>query len=163
MATVYLIRHAEPAVRGVFLGQMDPPLTDAARPAFALDVRIVYTSPLRRAMQTAAAIECDRVEVLPELRELGYGEWTGKTWEEIEERWPDLAREKLRNWTGVTPPGGESWTDFAERVARAWARIREGPFPAAVVAHQAVNAALVAPENPESFAQKYAEVITHEC
>jgi broad specificity phosphatase PhoE len=161
MATVYLIRHGEPEVRGVFLGQMDPGLRAPVK--IDLDVPIVYTSPLRRARETY--IECARVEILPDLREIGYGEWTGKSWEEIEAGWPELARRKMGAWLAVTPPGGEPWDEFAARVGHVWDRVRQGLFPAAIVAHQAVNAALaqmIAGRDPERFQQGYGEVIAFE-
>jgi broad specificity phosphatase PhoE len=147
MALLYLIRHAKPEGAGTFLGQADPPLADGALDELAgalsaLSVNAVYVSPLRRARETAACLRCANVTVLPDLREIGFGQWTGKTWAEIETHWPDLAGRKLKAWQDVIAPDGESWTEFADRVARAWDCIREGPSPAAVVAHHAVNAML---------------------
>ncbi|MFL6415703.1 MAG: histidine phosphatase family protein [Bryobacteraceae bacterium] len=147
MALLYLIRHARPEGAGTFLGQEDPPLAPGALDQVAqslstLSVKAAYLSPLRRAVQTASCLRCTRVRLFPELREIGFGQWTGKTWSEIEAQWPELAMRKLRDWEQVTPPRGELWTDFSDRVRRAWDRIREGPFPAAIVAHQGVNAIL---------------------
>jgi broad specificity phosphatase PhoE len=166
MALLYLIRHAKPQGAGTFLGQADPPLADGAldelgQALSALPVSAVYVSPLCRARETAAQIRCRNLTILPDLREIGFGEWTGKTWTEIEAHWPDLAGRKLKNWQQVTPPGGESWSDFEERIGRVWNCIREGPWPAAVVAHQAVNAVLahLASDLPVAeFAQAYGEI-----
>lgn len=166
MAVLYLIRHAEPEGAGTFLGQADPPLARGALNSVAaslssLSVRVSYVSPLRRARQTAACIFCSSVIVVPELREIGFGQWTGKTWSEIEARWPDLAAQKLEDWQGVATPDGESWADFTERVRRAWDQIREGPSPAAVVAHHAVNAVLAnlaVGVSFSQFAQAYGEI-----
>lgn len=169
MALLYLIRHAKPEGAGTFLGQADPPLApgalDGLLPALSgLSVSAVYMSSLRRARETAACLRCsdtwDAI-VLPDLREIGFGQWTGKTWLEIETHWPDLAGRKLKNWRGVVAPGGESWTEFEERVRRAWNHICKGPSPAAVVAHHAVNAVLAhfASDVPVSeFAQAYGEI-----
>lgn len=151
---------------GTFLGQADPPLIENAllevSPALsALLAQVVYVSPLRRARETAAAMECTELVVLPELGEIAFGDWTGKTWGEIEEEWPVEAAHKLEDWTGVTPPGGEAWPDFVARVQRGWNLIRQGPSPAAVVAHQAVNcvlANLVAAVPLFSFTQSYGEI-----
>jgi broad specificity phosphatase PhoE len=147
MAQIYLIRHAEPEGSGTFLGQADPPLAPSALHGVsqilsALRVEAVYLSPLRRARETASCLQCANVIVLPELREIDFGQWTGKTWEEIEVQWPDLAHQKLDKWEDVTTPGGEKWTDFLERVRLAWNRICQGPFPTAVVAHAGVNGVL---------------------
>jgi broad specificity phosphatase PhoE len=165
MATLLLIRHAEPAIRGTFLGQEDPPLSPAgheqAKEALSgLKVNIAYVSPLRRAWETAAYLRSECV-VLPELREIDFGEWNGRTWQQIQARWPALAREKTANWLEITPPSGESWTDFLNRVRAAWLRIRKGPTLAAVVAHAGVNAALahlIDGRSPLHFQQRYTEV-----
>ncbi len=158
MALLYLIRHAEPESAGTFLGQADPPLAkgaleSVAAPLSTLPVKVAYVSPLRRARETAVCLRCSNVIVVPELRELAFGQWTGKTWSEIEAQWPDLANEKLKDWQGVAAPGGENWTDFTGRVRRAWDRIREGPSPAAVIAHHAVNSVLANLAGSVSFSQ----------
>ncbi len=114
MPKLYLVRHAEPTLTGVLLGQCDPP----AKPCkLELPEGKVYTSALRRARETAEGI------VIPELNEISYGEWDGLTWTEIEQRWPDLSRQKLKNWTAITPPGGELWQAFKSRVQAAYQRI----------------------------------------
>ncbi len=168
MADLYLIRHAEPALRGVFLGQLDPPLAataiaPACRALAGVRAAAVYSSPLRRARDTAALLPGNpAVTVIEDLKEIGYGAWEGKTWREAERGWPELARRKQTGWLDVAPPEGEPWTDFLGRVARALAVVRRGALPAAVVAHQAVNAALahlLSGRDPVSFEQQYCEVI----
>jgi len=133
----------------------------AAREALAgLKVSVVYASPLRRALETAAAVPAKLV-VIKELAEISLGEWDGLRWDEIERRDPELARRKIAGWFGVTPPGGEEWDRFAARVAGALKRIRCGLLPAAVVGHVAVNAVLanlLAGRDQASFAQEYCEM-----
>ncbi len=167
MAQLYLIRHAKPEGSGTFLGQADPPLAPGALDGIsqtlsALRVEVAYLSPLRRARETALCLECASVIVVPELREIDFGHWTEKTWREIEAQWPDLSKQKLQNWLEVTTPGGESWPDFVERIRLAWNRIRQGPFPAAVIAHVGVNGALsqfVTGLPASQFTQGYGEII----
>jgi alpha-ribazole phosphatase len=167
MATLYLIRHGEPKLRGVFLGRMDPPLSAAghahAKAALkGLDVALTYTSPLQRARQTAEYISSQQLVEIQDLRESDYGEWTGKTWTEIETNWPDLAHRKSADWLGITPPDGETWPELLQRIGAVWTTIRRGPQLCAVVAHQAVNAALaslITQTDPLHFAQQYGEVI----
>ncbi len=165
MATLYLIRHAEPEVRGVFLGQMDPPLSIAGMQAASslgeIEVAITYTSPLRRARETAQYVRSQRTAILQELREIDFGDWTGKTWQEIESGWNALARRKAADWLGVAAPGGESWHELLKRIEIVWHAVRTGPEPAAVVAHQAVNAALanlIEGRDPLVFEQRYGEL-----
>jgi broad specificity phosphatase PhoE len=167
MATILLIRHCEPEVRGVLLGQLDSALSAAgqehAEAALSgIEVAATWCSPLLRARETAQHIRCGKHIVLDGLREISCGEWTGKTWAAIEAGWGEMARRKSADWLGVTAPGGESWPDFMNRLAEAWATIRNGPMPAAVVAHQGVNAGLanlMDGRDPLAFAQQYGEVI----
>jgi len=152
MPDLYVVRHARPAVIGVLLGQTDPPLSeDGGRQAGELlrDVRLVrvYSSPLRRARETADLLARGAcVEIMEDLREITYGEWDGLSWAEIEGRNEELARRKLADWGGVTPPGGEGWDAFRGRVLRAFERICMGPRPAAIVGHAAVNQILTGVE-----------------
>lgn len=166
--SLYVIRHDEPALRGVFLGRTDPPLSDAGaeasrRKMAEVQAAIVYSSPLRRAIQTARMIACEAELVeLADLRELDFGEWDGLTWEQVLSRWPELAGTKLRDWLGSTPPGGEAWECFVQRVDRALATIREGPKPAAIVAHLVVNSVIMwrlTGQPPQAFQQHYGEVL----
>jgi broad specificity phosphatase PhoE len=148
MPTLYVVRHALPAVSGVLLGQCDPPLGDAGlQQASELKAAIpvtspVYCSPLRRALQTAYYLSSSPI-ILQELAEISYGEWDGLSWAEIENKWPLVAREKLQDWEHVNSPGGEAWDRFHSRVYHALELIRHRALPAVVVAHEAVNAILL--------------------
>ena len=167
MPKLFVVRHAEPEISGVLLGRMDSPLSlkgavDAQQRLGTLEVQMVYTSPMRRAVETAQWMErAAGVEILEDLAEVGLGAWDGMSWLEIERQNPELARRKLDDWFGVTPPGGEPWSAVEKRVARALNHIRRGPFPAAVVAHIGVNAEVarqVAGVDPRTFSQEYCQV-----
>jgi broad specificity phosphatase PhoE len=164
------VRHAEPEIAGVLLGMIDPGLSSEGRrhaSTIALPpVKVIYTSQLRRARETAEALARPvPVVVDAELNEISYGEWDGLQWSIIEQRYPDLAKQKLADWTAVTPPGGEDWALFAARVSRALDRIIGGPLPAAVIAHLTVNAQIaqqLAGSEPTRFTQNCAEVLTYD-
>jgi broad specificity phosphatase PhoE len=164
MPNLFVVRHAEPERRGVMLGRTDSPLSAAGRAAAAqlslLQAAIVYSSPLRRARETAAYIDAP-LDILYDLSEVSYGEWEGLTWDQIEAAWPDLARQKLEHWLSVPAPGGETWEEVQARASRALQRIRSGPFPAIVVAHFGINSELLrqaAGLDPLQFKQAYCEV-----
>ena len=168
MRTLYLIRHARPAVEGVLLGRSDPPLSDhgrrdAHRALSGFEVQRVYSSPLRRALETSAFLRSSaEVTVLDELAEISLGAWDGKCWEEVQRADPALANRKSENWFGVTPPNGESWSVFTARVLKALDHVRRGPMPAAIVAHSAVNSVIASAllgTPPIQFQQAYCEVI----
>ena len=148
MPQLFLVRHTEPAITGVLLGQCDPPLSERGRAHAAtlletVALSMVYSSPLHRAIETAERLARGApIEVLDDLRELSLGTWDGRAWAEIEAEDPQLAARKHADWRGVTPPGGEVWADFEARVRRAFTKILAGPRPAAVVAHAAVLSVL---------------------
>jgi broad specificity phosphatase PhoE len=151
------------------LGRTDPPLSDFGRQQMRelhLPVRLVFTSPLQRALESATLMARGaEVVVLPELAEIALGTWDGKSWEQIEASDPELARRKLENWTAVTPPDGEPWWVFSERVGRAMDAVRTRGESAAVVAHIAVNAsiaALLTGADPLHFRQDYGQIYEYD-
>jgi len=105
-------------------GHADRPLTEKGREqARALAERLrhveldaVYSSDLRRAADTAAAVSNEVIE-LPALREVDVGSWSGLTRAEAEERFPDGVarwREGLPGWED-----GESYEELTRRVLAA--------------------------------------------
>jgi broad specificity phosphatase PhoE len=171
MSKVFLVRHGEPVHKGCILGRFDSELSAAGRRAAAASMPLIeaaaaYISPLVRARQTAEYLrgEIPRI-VLEDLAEVAQGEWEGKPWEEIERDYPELAKRKLANWFSAPAPGGESWAEACARAARALDRIRNGPAPAVVVAHQGINSALaflIAGTDPLEYSQSYCKAILYE-
>lgn len=167
LPALYLIRHGEPSITGVLLGHKDPPLSESGRlqmRSLHVSADVYYTSPLCRARESADLCGTPIV-VLPELAEITLGEWDGRSWSEIETAYPSIARQKAADWTGVTPPGGETWEHFTERVDHALDVIRRGPLPAAVVAHVGVNAWIahrIAGVDPLTFQQEYGQIHEYE-
>ena len=165
MPTLYVVRHGEPALRGVMLGRTDPPLSEAGRAqmrGIALPVHVVFTSPLRRAVESAELMaKGAEVVILSDLAEIGFGEWDGKSWSEIEAMDPELAGRKLENWLSVAPPGGEPWPEFQQRVDSALEVALMRGEDAAIVGHIAVNAciaSIIAGVDPLGFRQEYGQV-----
>lgn len=159
MGKLYVVRHAEPAVTGVFLGSRNDVPLKGQPPRFDFIVDVVYVSPLQRARQTAEAIDVPKI-VIDDLREIDFGEWGGLSWEEIESRWPETIA-KNRSWFGTSPPGGEPWEDFVARVEGALRGVLRDPRRKAIVAHGAVNAvigAALSGRSPALCRQQYAEV-----
>jgi alpha-ribazole phosphatase len=129
---LYLIRHAEPQPPrpGVFLGQIDVPLNSLGwRQARRLRERLkeikleaAFCSDLVRARQTADAALEGRdlsVSLLPELRELSFGSWEARSYEEIEKDSPELLQNWIEDPTRYCPPNGETWTALDLRVRQA--------------------------------------------
>jgi alpha-ribazole phosphatase len=148
-----LVRHAEPAdhARGRCYGTLEVPLSDRGREqAAALADRLrgepidaVYASPRTRARETAAALGLP-VEVDDRLREIDFGAFEGRTYEEIERDHPDIYAHWMRSPTTVRFPGGESYADLRARVVPALDEIRTRHEHALVVTHGGVVRAAVA-------------------
>jgi broad specificity phosphatase PhoE len=162
MAEVVLIRHAEPSLRGVFLGSTDLGLSEfGLSQARALELDFdwpVYVSPMRRAIETAEAMGL-KYGVVDGFREIDYGPWEGLSWAEIEERFPAEAGAKLDDWLGYCVDGAESWSKFRSRVAAA---LTQCARPCLIVAHLAVNSVirqLLSGEPELGFQQGYCEIV----
>lgn len=85
----------------------------------------IVSSPLLRTRQTAqAAAEALglTVEVDDGFAECGFGDWDGRTFAEVRERWPVELEEWLAS-TEIAPPGGESFAACHRRVTAARARL----------------------------------------
>lgn len=164
MGLIHLIRHARPVKTGVLWGSVDIPLL-ATPPPSSLLVQSVFTSPLRRAQDTATALFPSASPlILPALTEISLGEWDGNTWAEIVQRDSVAAERKLEDWFGVTPPGGEDYNAILARARAALEIIQRAPHPAAIVAHVGINAIvwqLLTGAPAAQFRQDYLEVITH--
>jgi broad specificity phosphatase PhoE len=123
---ILLIRHGETAGNRDRIIQLpDIPLSDrgldqAARLGRRLaraPIAELWSSPLRRAHQTAEAIERTTGIALalhPELEERNFGRLRGTPYAELQVD-PFVAN--------YDPPGGEGWNAFHERVDRMWERI----------------------------------------
>jgi 2,3-bisphosphoglycerate-dependent phosphoglycerate mutase len=123
-------------------GHADPPLaTEGERQAEAVAQRLagepfarLFVTPLQRTAQTAAPLAQAtglRPEVVPELREVGLGEWEGG-----ELRIRAAKRDPLffqvieaERWDAI--PGAEPAEEFAERVAAGLTKIVDATGPGA--------------------------------
>jgi alpha-ribazole phosphatase len=155
---IYLIRHGRTAwnVEEVFRGRTDMPLDDQGRRqadavAGALadePVTAVYSSPLQRAVLTAAPVASAHgveTQLDDRLTDLHFGEWEGKRLTEVRERWPDLFAQWERDPGSVTFPGGESLAMVRERALAAMDEIaaRHKAQAAVIVSHRVVTKVLL--------------------
>jgi broad specificity phosphatase PhoE len=124
-------------------------LAQAARDA---GIAALWTSPLRRARDTAAIVgERLRLEatVLQGLIESDRGAWEGEPIDEIVSRTPRLYDAFVAAQEDFVFPGGESLADQVARTCDALDVIAAGAMPALVVAHAGtIRAALIALGRP---------------
>lgn len=114
---------------------------EVARHLAGRELRGVYSSPLERARQTAAAIATPhRLEVscLPELTEWSLGQrWQGVRWDELDRRFPGELQAYLDAPSDL-PFSPESLADLGRRVAGAAQAVarRHTGGEVALVSHQ---------------------------
>jgi broad specificity phosphatase PhoE len=127
MDTLLFIRHAETDLAGRFCGQSDPPVNERGlrqidellKELKSESIDAVYSSDLSRSLATADAIgEAFGLSpiTVPSLREIGFGEWEGLSWEEIESRDPAYASRWSEAYPHLSAPGGETFEAFQSRV-----------------------------------------------
>lgn len=140
---IHLVRHPRPeGVEGLCYGRRDVPVSDdetervarslrACLPPHLLEAAPIHSSPLSRCSALARRLASSGAAVMaPELLELDFGSWEGRTWDEVPRGELDAwARDPWR----YAPGGGESAQSVLGRF-QAWARRLEEEASAAVVA-----------------------------
>lgn len=149
---IYLLRHGETAYNAEkrYQGVRDIPLSDAGRAKLRranFSPRTVYVSPLCRARESASILFPTAAQtVVPGLREMCFGAFEGRNYEEMEH---DPA---YRAWVDGgcmgRCPGGESRVEFSERVCAAFERladaaVRAGENTLVIAAHGGTQMAVL--------------------
>ncbi|MHB8896022.1 MAG: alpha-ribazole phosphatase [Candidatus Geothermincolia bacterium] len=140
MSKIILVRHGRTAwhAEGRYAGTADVKLDEAGREQVArvverlsgVEFAAIYTSPLSRCHELAAAVAADHgMEPVtdPRLGEIDLGRWDGETFQEIIEKDGEMLKRWTEDPTSVTVPGGESLISVQDR-AMAW-------FAEATMAH----------------------------
>lgn len=130
MSRLWWVRHA-PTHERAFTGWRDVPadLSDAGAlarlRAMLPEGAVLASSDLSRAVATADALApgAPRLPPDPALREFDFGDWDGRTWDEVAERHPALSRAYWETPGDVAAPGGESWNAARARIDAAVARL----------------------------------------
>jgi probable phosphoglycerate mutase len=156
MTVFHLLRHGERASGPVLVGRMPGiGLTERGRAEIATmaerlaadDIAAVYSSPLQRTRESAEIVASRLglpIAYRDDLIELDFGEWTGKTFDQIrtDPHWPPW--NTRRSVSSI--PGGESMRDVQHRVVAALLEIGDKhPHEAVVVVSHGdvIRAALV--------------------
>ncbi|MDA1257590.1 MAG: histidine phosphatase family protein [Chloroflexi bacterium] len=128
MPRVILVRHGETEwnVTGRAQGQYDQPLNErglaqaemAGRHVRDLfDVELTWSSDLSRCARTADALGSP-VRLTEAIREVNFGEWEGRRWDEVRQGNPDGAERFSSGDPLFRPPGGESMSEVVARARR---------------------------------------------
>jgi broad specificity phosphatase PhoE len=150
---IHLARHGQTAynAEGRFQGHLPVPLDDTgleqaralAETVAGVEVRTLVCSPLARARETADIVAA-RIGLAPEedgrFTETDTGDWTGRSFAEIQAEDPDgFHRYEISDPT-FRYPGGESFAEQSDRVQDGLSdlRARAAALPTLVVCHRGV-------------------------
>lgn len=124
-----LIRHGEPEGGPMYRGSKDDPLSDAGwqqmRDAISEADRwdAIVTSPMLRCVHFAREL-ANRYQIPlhrdERLREINFGEWEGRTADEVMASDGENLSQFWADPVNNTPPGGEPVAEFNQRVIESW-------------------------------------------
>ena len=123
-----LMRHGEPVGGSRYRGQLDDPLSEKGWRQMRAKVSdhapwdVLVCSPLSRCRHFAEELAASRslpLEVVQDLREVGFGVWEGLAREEVKARFAEVYAGFLEDPVGVRPAGAEPLELFYRRVVQA--------------------------------------------
>jgi broad specificity phosphatase PhoE len=156
---LWLIRHAEVALRyqHTFGGRIDMNLSARGRAQAGKLAEFlrgktfdaIYASPMKRVQQTLAPLLKNGAHaptILPGLREVDFGDWTGFNWEEVRKKFGVHPYDWLDEIELGAVPNGETGVQFRARVESClFEIIRRHPIgTAAIFCHGGVIRMLLA-------------------
>ena len=157
MSQIIVIRHGETQWnRGeIFRGRHDIGLNKSGiRQAESLGnylaelkLEAIYTSPLKRARDTADSVARNQglnIRIAPELIDLDYGAWEGQSHQAVKNNYPELYRKWLKAPHRVDFPDGENLEGVRERAKSLLGRMPvKHTGKLALVSHRVVNKILI--------------------
>jgi len=153
MLTLYLIRHGEIAsnIKKIYAGSSEEELTqrgrqqakEAGRKLASFNIKRIYTSPLKRTVQTANIIGSllNQEPILEEnFKELKLGIWEGLSEKEIIRRFPEEWEIWNKMPTQLVLENRETLYELLDRVLRGVEKIKAGCLDgsALIVTHVAI-------------------------
>ncbi|MDA3128665.1 histidine phosphatase family protein [Aliibacillus thermotolerans] len=129
--TVYFLRHGmtEANVKRQYVGWLDPPILcseiERLKQGNGMEhIKAVFSSDLERAYTTATVMfPKASVTTCWQLRELSFGDFEGKTYDDLKD--DSEYQTWLDHRQATAPPGGESLSVFHERIRFIWKKMME--------------------------------------
>jgi len=157
MTKIILVRHGQTAwnKEEVFRGRIDIDLDETgvqqakllAKRLGELQINAVYSSPLKRALNTATHIanyHGFKVSIDDHFIDINYGDWEGKSIKEVKESFTDLYQKWIKDPHLLRIPNGETLDEVRRRAVRGLNQIldkyKEGII--VIVSHRVVNKVL---------------------
>jgi alpha-ribazole phosphatase len=127
-----LLRHGRTGLSGRYVGASDVELSEAGRAQMralrpelaAMGIDGLLTSPMRRCTESAGLLELNLPMLSdPDLREIDFGRWEGKSFTEIAALDPALVQEWAGGGHDFCFPEGEGLAKFGARMAAVHQRL----------------------------------------
>ena len=130
---IIFIRHGETDLNKarLYFGHMEPPLNETGRSQLENTRRLlleregnidaVFSSDLKRCTESMDILEIDKnieKKLEKDLREINFGVFEGKTYEEIKEEFPEEVENMQKDWKNFKSKKGESLQEVMERTVR---------------------------------------------
>jgi probable phosphoglycerate mutase len=147
---IVLVRHARTeGGKGRCIGRTPLPLSDEgvdqalmlAKTLSALKFARLCSSTSQRALDTIVPLAESLglpVEAMPGLDEIDMGAWDGISFEDIRKGFPEEYALRGSRFGTFRPPGGESFSDVADRAVEILDVLAAGPQPVLAVTHAGV-------------------------
>lgn len=129
--SVDFLRHGQAQGGNYFRGVTDDPLSELGWQQMFQQCSgkrwdVIIASPLRRCASFAAAWSQEhrtQLVVMPEWREMDFGEWEGQTAEQISNRQPEALARFYENPAEFSSPHAEAYSEFVARIQQAWQQL----------------------------------------
>ena len=133
---IYLIRHGQPELQNTLLGYTDSPLNELGwqqlESTFANLNNFDYlvSSPLVRCSDFAKHYAeqnqiQSQLQIAENWQECHFGDWDGKSYEQLQQQYPQTINDFFNDPFNNTPPNGESLNEFNGRVIAALLKLLE--------------------------------------
>lgn len=153
MTQLALLRHGETDwnVQGRIQGRTDTELNAPACLSLAgqrlpseFNAWRKYSSPLRRCLQTCECLGLKEIQVQPCLIEADWGQWEGRTLDQLRAEQAQAMRENEERGFDFRPSGGESPREVLARLQPWLQELAQAGAPALAVTHRGVIRVLMA-------------------
>ena len=128
---IIFIRHGETDMNkaNLYFGHLDPELNEVGKNQlqktrkllkyFEKDIHIVFFSDLKRCTESMNTLKInENIKKIADssFRELNFGIFEGKTYEQIKSEFPEEAKKMEKDWKNFKVPQGESLKELMKRV-----------------------------------------------
>lgn len=156
---ILLLRHGElyTGAQKIYVGQTDVSLSaKGVKQAMAwadvladLKLARIVSSDLSRCAVTAGIIAAKQgltVELDQAWREISFGKWDGRNWDDVKREYPAEVAARHTDFINARPCGGENFLDLQNRIIPAFEHLlaHNTPGTVLIVAHAGVNRTLLA-------------------